>query len=311
MNANPHVGLMPSRAPCFELGGGAGDRNPVGWESPRNLGSTRGILESIKVCESLVDTLIRLLLLTMVCLTGASTTTAEEEGPTRVLFIGNSYLYYNDSLHNHVERLAQARYPDTPTSDFVYKSATLGGAQLKHHNIDWLLEPKRLGLDKSFQAVIMQGASFEPLTEQGQVAFIETAVAYSNKVRGIGAIPYLYMTHAYVAPHKSVAKHMIRDINETYTKAGLAANARVIPVGLAFERAYQERPAFLLHADFDGTHPNLRGTFLGAWVVYLTLYGDDATKLNYDYFGRLPQDEVRFLQRIARETVAVFNNLSR
>jgi hypothetical protein len=66
-----------------------------------------------------------------------------------------------------------------------------------------------------------------------------------------------------------------------------------------------------LHADFDGTHPNLRGTFLGAWVVYLTLYGDDATKLNYDYFGRLPQDEVRFLQRIARETVAVFNNLSR
>ena len=283
-----------------------------GWvASPRNLGGTRGILERIKVCESIVDTIIRLLLLTMACLAVTSTTIAEEVGPTRVLFIGNSYFYYNDSLHNHVERLVQARYPDTPASDFVYKSATLGGAQLKHHNIDWLLEPKNLGLDKSFQVVIMQGASFEPLTEQGQAAFIETAVAYSSKVRGIGAIPYLFMTHAYVAPHKGVAEHMIRDINETYTKAGLAAKARVIPVGLAFERAYQERPAFSLHADFDGTHPNLRGTYLGAWVIYLTLYGDDAANLSYDYFGRLPQDEVRFLQRIARETVAVFNNVSR
>ena len=32
---------------------------------------------------------------------------AKETSLTRVLFIGNSYLYYNDSLHNHVERMAQ------------------------------------------------------------------------------------------------------------------------------------------------------------------------------------------------------------
>ena len=29
--------------------------------------------------------------------------------PQRVLFVGNSYLYYNDSLHNHVERMAAKR----------------------------------------------------------------------------------------------------------------------------------------------------------------------------------------------------------
>jgi hypothetical protein len=28
--------------------------------------------------------------------------------PKRVLFVGNSYLYYGDSLHNHVRRLAVA-----------------------------------------------------------------------------------------------------------------------------------------------------------------------------------------------------------
>ena len=27
------------------------------------------------------------------------------EYPKRILFVGNSYLYYNDSVHNHVESM--------------------------------------------------------------------------------------------------------------------------------------------------------------------------------------------------------------
>ena len=30
------------------------------------------------------------------------------DNPTRVLFVGNSYFYYNDSLHNHVQRMVAA-----------------------------------------------------------------------------------------------------------------------------------------------------------------------------------------------------------
>jgi len=77
----------------------------------------------------------------------------------RVLFIGNSYLYYNDSLHNHVERMAKERHPASLTSGFEFKSATIGGASLKHHNIDWLLTPGQIGVEDPFQAVVMQGAS--------------------------------------------------------------------------------------------------------------------------------------------------------
>jgi hypothetical protein len=29
----------------------------------------------------------------------------------RVLFVGNSDLYYNDGLHNHVKRMVAERYP--------------------------------------------------------------------------------------------------------------------------------------------------------------------------------------------------------
>ena len=43
------------------------------------------------------------------------------EYPNRILFVGNSYLYYNDSMHNHVERLLIEHYRDDA---IVTKSAT-------------------------------------------------------------------------------------------------------------------------------------------------------------------------------------------
>ena len=237
---------------------------------------------------------------------GTSLAVAEEALPKRVLFVGNSYLYYNDSLHNHVERMAIERHPDNSPSSFEFKSATIGGAKLAHHNIDWLLTPGQIGVERPFQVVIMQGGSFEPLTPEARELFLETAIEYADKVREIGAKPMLYMTHAYVAPHSGAHETMINTVSDAYIAAGRLAKTQVIPVGLAYSRSYQKRPNFSLHADFDGTHPNLRGTYLGACVVYLSLYDDDLTGLSYDYYGRLPEQEVRYLQQIARATVDDF-----
>ena len=239
-------------------------------------------------------------------LVGPSLAIAGEASLTRVLFIGNSYLYYNDSLHNHVKRMASERFSDLANRDLQYKSATIGGARLQHHNIEWLLTPGKIGVDRPFQAVIMQGGSFEPLTADTRKVFIETAKNYAEKVRAVGGKPFLYMTHAYVSPHRRAQPGMINLISDTYRHAGQQAKAQVIPVGLAFERSYKQRPDFSLHMAFDGTHPNLRGTFLGAYVTFFTLYGDSADPLEYDYFGRLSPEDVNYLQRVAKETVADF-----
>ena len=251
--------------------------------------------------------MFKTLVLLVVMMAGPWTAAIAQAGPlTRVLFVGNSYLYYNDSLHNHVERMAQAQYPDTPGRLFQFKSATIGGARLKHHNLDWLLTPGQIGVDRPFQIVILQGGSFEPLTQKTRKDFMNTASVYADKIRQVGAKPMLYMTHTYVAPHPRADKNMIKVVRQTYVDAGRAAKAEVIPVGLAYERSYNERPRFSLHSDFDGTHPNLRGTYLGACVVYLALYGGDFKGVDYDYFGRLPKDDALYLQRIASETVKAF-----
>ena len=251
--------------------------------------------------------MFKILMLLVVVAAGPWTAAIAAASPlTRVLFVGNSYLYYNNSLHNHVERMAQERYPDTLGRLFQFKSATIGGARLKHHNLDWLLAPGQIGVDQPFQVVILQGGSFEPLTQKTRQDFLNTASVYADKIRQIGAKPMLYMTHTYVAPHPRADKDMIKIVRQTYVKAGRAAKAEVIPVGLAYARSYLQRPGFSLHADFDGTHPNLRGTYLGACVVYLALYGGDFTGVDYDYFGRLPKEDAHYLQRIALETVKAF-----
>jgi hypothetical protein len=223
--------------------------------------------------------------------------------PRRILFVGNSYQYYNDSLHNHVKRMVLEQHPELD-SDLKYKSATIGGARLSHHNIDWLLETGRIGVAQPFEVVVMQGGSAEVLSERGRAAFFATVTDYAQKVRRAGARPLLYMTHTYVPPHPRAREGLLEETAAAYLQAGELAGAAVIPVGLAFAESYRRRGDFMLHKDFDGTHPNLRGTYLAACTVYLSLYGGSLEQMHYNYFGALPEDEAAFLRSVA-ETVTV------
>ena len=113
----------------------------------------------------------------------ASAIEVTDSAPKRILFVGNSYLYYNDSLHNHVKRMAEESGPFA-VGDYEYKSATIGGARLSHHYIDSLLEPGRLGIDEPFDLVILQGGSMESLTEDNRRAFAAKAAEMNDKNYG-------------------------------------------------------------------------------------------------------------------------------
>ena len=82
------------------------------------------------------------------------------KSPERILYIGNSYLYYNDSLHNHVRRMLEEVY-DKEIDTGNYKSVTISGSRSWHHNIDYPIKYKNLGADKPSELVIFQGGSGE------------------------------------------------------------------------------------------------------------------------------------------------------
>lgn len=225
--------------------------------------------------------------------------------PTRVLFVGNSYLYYGDSLHNHVRRMAIAADPSL-AKKMAYKSATIGGASLAHHNIDYLTEPGRIGVKEPFQLVILQGGSLAPLSEKRRAQFREKVIEFNKIITERGGKTALYLTHAYVKPHRRAKPENIRLAEELYVSVGNEVGALVIPVGLAFEEAYRRRPDLKLHKEYDGSHPDLIGTYLAACTVYASIYGKSPVGNSYDYFGRIDKESAAFLQQVAEDTVKKF-----
>ncbi len=185
------------------------------------------------------------------------------ENPMRVLLVGNSYLYYGDSLHNHLRRMVMAADPATQKK-LKYKSATIGGARLEHHNIDWLTKPGQIGVKEPFELVVLQGGSVAPLSEKRRSAFKETVAKYAEVIRARGGQVALYMTHVYVSPHKKAAPENLALTESLYVETGNENNALVIPVGLAFDEAYRRKPGIQLHKTYDGSHPDLIGTYLAA-----------------------------------------------
>ncbi len=225
--------------------------------------------------------------------------------PTHVLLVGNSYLYYGDSLHNHLRRMVMAA-DESLVKKLKYKSATTGGASLAQHNIDYLTAPGKIGVKEAFQVVLLQGGSTEPLSEEKRTGFRQAAVAANKIILERGGKTALYMTHAYVAPHKKTKPENIRLTEDLYVSVGNEIGALVIPVGLAFEEAYRRKPDLKLHKSYDGSHPSLIGSYLAACTAYASLYGKPALGNSYDYFGAIDADTARFLQQVADDTAKAF-----
>ena len=232
----------------------------------------------------------------------------KNKNPERVLYIGNSYLYYNDSLHNHVRRMLDEVYEnEIATSN--YKSVTISGSRSWHHNIDYPINYRNLGAEKPFQLVIFQGGSGETGSFTERDLFSDTTASVINKIHESGAEAALYMIHAYVKPHKDTNPQMIKDIKKMYIDAGNKNNALVIPVGIAFENAYMQKPNINLHKKFDGSHPNMLGTYLASCVVFSSITHISPLEIDYSYFGTINEIDKKFLQKIAHQTVEEFFNI--
>ncbi len=225
------------------------------------------------------------------------------ENPSTILFIGNSYLYYGDSIHNHVIRMARDAYPD---GDFTYKSATISGAYLDQQAVESHLEPGKLGVEEGFDIVILQGHSSATTSPEKLERFNAAVESIDELVDAAEAQTALYMTPAYTEVHEQNDPEMFSGIDQGYTEAGNSAEALVIPVGLAFEMAYEQAPEIVLHKDFDGSHPSSLGTYLAAATVYAALYDKSVEGNGYDYYGTVSAEDATFLQRIAEEAVTAY-----
>ncbi|TFY98419.1 hypothetical protein EZ216_16490 [Ramlibacter humi] len=229
--------------------------------------------------------------------------------PASAIYIGNSFFYYNNSLHNHVGELIRSADPG-----FRHRgtSVTIGGSGFDWHDVDSYFRPNAIGrysfdrnnnvvfnkLDKLFDVAILMDCSQCPLHPQLKDTFREYAKKHADTVRRHGAKPVFFMSWAY-----QDVPSMTAGLAEAYTQAGNDNDAFVIPAGLAFARSIAAKPDLNLYAP-DKRHPSLAGTYLAACTTYAALFKN--SPVGNKYTAGLDAATAAHLQAVAWETVQAY-----
>ena len=215
--------------------------------------------------------------------------TYEEGTLEKVLFIGNSFTYYNNSLHYHVEQLRRNIMSPKAFAPYNFRAATIAGGYWYEQmaNADYLTE------GKGWDAVILQGHSTEAIDEDKKGIFRDSLKESRDLLLKRGIKPFLFMTWAY-----QNKPEMIEELEVSYKDLEETLDLELVPVGTAFNKSLSLRPELKLHAR-DGIHPSRAGTYLAACVFYASLYKETPVGLIYDM--GLPKETSRFLQKVASE----------
>jgi hypothetical protein len=199
----------------------------------------------------------------------------------RILFIGNSYTSRNN-LPRLVADLATA---GDPPQQVEFALVFAGGASLRRH---WNAgRARELMQSGTWDYVVLQEQSTLPLKNRER--YHDNVRLFAGLIAEHRAHVLLYLTWSrQAAPQTQDAlTHAVYDIAREI-------NARVVPVGPAWQRARDQVPGLQLYTN-DGSHPTPEGSFLAACMFHVMLFeaeprGDavaDALKLDRSVARRL------------------------
>jgi len=219
----------------------------------------------------------------------------------KVLFIGNSYTYYNN-MPNLISGIANSK------GDFFQSiSQAPGGASFYDHasNPTTFLKIN----NDSWDYVVLQGQSQE--------------ISFSNSQVNTQSLPYIkqisdsiytnnppskilmYMTWGRENgdpqwPPISTFDEMNGRLRLGYLRMADSVGALVSPVGSAWKYVRDNNPGINLY-DADGSHPSLQGSYLAACVFYAAIYRK--SPLGSPAIGNISQSNANILQAAAALTV--------
>lgn len=230
---------------------------------------------------------------------------AQDQNPSKVLFVGNSYTYFWN-LPQTVAGMAHAQEIQLSTAQ-----STSGGTNLgQHFRGERELQSVSLIESGQFDAVVLQDHSRRSIDAPDSLLYFGTRLA--EKIKASGAQVYLYLTWA-----REWDPYMQDPIVREYTRLAEASGARIVPVGLAWQRARQLRPGFPLYDD-DGSHPSPLGTYLSACVFYGAFTGQSPIGLPHRiittdkdgeklYLNIQSEENALFCQKVADEILQSFS----
>lgn len=212
--------------------------------------------------KKIKNSLTALLLLLVLVACGPT----DNEKSLRVLFIGNSYTYFNSSPEIF-KALVQERFPERQIET---KLISRGGQTLARHwqdstaleiirtgNWDYVVlqEQSKLG-----QAVMIDDRIYFGDTD----SFFEHVRLFDEEIKNSGGQTVLLMTWSVRDQPEEQAI-----LTHAYTSIAKEIEAILAPVGLVWSEV-RDDPSLDLYTN-DGSHPSAQGSYLLASTVYATL----------------------------------------
>lgn len=216
----------------------------------------------------------------------------------RVLFIGNSYTYYNN-LWDIFANICKIEGVDVEVDQVTNGGWSL--MQMSNVNDSFGKEVDRKLKENKYDYVVLQEQSVRPVIDKE--LFFESVEALVRKINKNGSKTYLYETwgrktgNIVLEQFNLTNKSMTEKLIESYNEIANKLNLTVCHVGTTFYNIYNNYDIELY--DEDKTHPSYIGSVVAALVIYGTIFNKKTINLS----EKLIDDEIT--QKIIEKEVSI------
>jgi hypothetical protein len=221
--------------------------------------------------------------------TAAAAQADDVEADIRILFVGNSHTTGHD-LPNLVCKMIQFQQPEKAVRSRVVSVAFLEDAarnpELKHEIAS-----------RRWNVVVLQA---QKISMSGRFDYSrKEGIDIAKQAKDTGAAVYFFSEWA-----RRGVEDEGRRTEKIYQAMAEAAGGFVVPIGAAWDLAFDEQPDLTLH-EADGNHESALGTFLTACVLTGQLTGENPEGLAAFPYLSFNERDRAFLAQVAARTLAV------
>ncbi len=221
-----------------------------------------------------------------------------------ILFIGNSYTYYNDMPTAIFKQFAEAAGYSVTVASITKGAHTLTKFADPTDEYGAKVEAALTGT-KNYDYIIIQEQSETPANANVQ-NFYSAVRNLSQRIRNKGAAPILYSTWGRKAGSATLTNNgwtnesMTWKLAAAYQAIGDELNIPVAHAGLAFYDVYTTQSSIELY-NSDLSHPSYAGSYLAAATLFAKIFNDDPTDVSFN--GTLSAENAAILREAARKAV--------
>lgn len=227
----------------------------------------------------------------------------------KLLFIGNSYTYYNKMPEDIFRSIAVSAGYKVNVSSLTKGGWTLRKSADQNDELGQQVD-SALKSNK-YDFVIIQEQSLLPATEPAK--FYDGVRSIYKKIKENGAKPYLYETWGRKKDHADLKEYGMTNATMTwklagaYTAIGKELGIDVSYAGLAFFDVYNSDLNSIELYNADSTHPSPAGSYLAALTLFADIFGYDPEAVGYRPTG-IPETDAAILKKAAHD--AAFNDVN-